>query len=241
MKTIGIIPARYGSSRFPGKPLANICGKPMIWWVYNTLSQMREISETRVATDDERIFRCVSEFGGKAIMTGECASGTDRVAEACRDLDFDIVLNIQGDEPMVRPELIRKLLSAFDDEYVKMATLRRKIDNEMELRDPNIAKLIINNKEDAIYFSRSEIPYNRENADIIYYKHIGIYGYTRNFLFEFVSWPQSSLEKAECLEQLRVIENGYAIRTVETQFQSIGVDLPEHIKAVEKEMESMIK
>ena len=236
MKVISVIPARYASTRFPGKPLASICGKPMIWWVYNAISQMPEISKTYVATDDLRIYDAVKSFNGNAVVTCECNCGTDRVAEVCRDMSFDIVLNIQGDEPMVRTEHIKALINAFNDTTVQMATLRKKIEEEKEINDPNIAKVIVNSSEDAIYFSRNAIPCNRDNIEVVYYKHIGLYAFKRDFLYKFVSLPQSNLEKAESLEQLRAIENGYNIRTVETAFQSIGVDLPEHINAVEKEI-----
>ena len=237
MKIICVIPARYNSSRFPGKPLADILGKPMIWWVYNAVSKMPEVSETYVATDDERIFYAACSFGAQAVMTGACATGTDRVAEVCRNLDFDIVLNIQGDEPMIRSELVLDLISAFDGDKVQMATLRKRIENEAELHDSNIAKVVVGRNGDALYFTRSAVPHNRDgDSEIDYFKQIGVYGYRKEFLDKFVSLPQSPLEKAECLEQLRALENGYAIRTVETSYQSIGVDIPEHISAVERKL-----
>jgi len=240
MKVIAVIPARYNSSRFPGKPLASILGKSMIYWVYKSVSEILEISETYVATDDERIFNEVEQFGGRAVMTGECACGTDRIYEACKDLDFDIVLNIQGDEPMIRRELVLALLSAFTDENVCMSTLKKKIDAEHEINDPNIAKLITDQSGNAIYFSRSTIPYNRDkNPCVDYYKHIGMYGYRKDFLKQFVQLPRTPLEIAEELEQLRAIENGYPIRVVETKFQSIGVDLPEHIPLVEAHLKKL--
>lgn len=236
-KIISIIPARYQSSRFPGKPLALINGKSMIQWVYERVSSVPEIEEVYVATDDQRIFDAIESFGGKAIMTGECVCGSDRVYQACRYLDADIILNIQGDEPMIKTEMIRDLISAFNDPEVKMATLKKEITSESDINNPNIAKLITDENSNAIYFSRSTIPYNRDGRDDIkYYKHIGVYGYTKDFLKTFVSLPQSSLENAEQLEQLRAIENGYKIRVIETQHQSIGVDLPEHIAIVEEEM-----
>ena len=236
-KIVSIIPARYQSSRFPGKPLAVILGKPMIQWVYERVSSVSEITEVYVATDDQRIYDAVLGFGGKAIMTGECSCGSDRVYQACENLDADIILNIQGDEPMIKTEMIRDLISAFNDPEVKMATLKKEITSESDINNPNIAKLITDENSNAIYFSRSTIPYNRDGRDDIkYYKHIGVYGYTKDFLKTFISLPQSSLENAEQLEQLRAIENGYKIRVIETQHQSIGVDLPEHIAIVEEEM-----
>lgn len=238
MKIVGIIPARYQSSRFPGKPLAMILGKPMIQWVYEKVKLVEEISDVYVATDDQRIFDTVASFGGKAVMTGQCACGTDRVYQACKDIDCDVVLNIQGDEPMIKTEMIRDLISAFNDPSVYMATLKKEITEQKDIDNPNIAKLITNVNNNAIYFSRSTIPYNRDGIkDVKYYKHIGVYGYTKDFLEKFVSLPQSSFEKAEQLEQLRAIENGYSIRVIETQHQSIGVDLPEHIGVIEEELQ----
>lgn len=237
MKIIAVIPARYESSRFPGKPLANICGKPMICWVYEAVKKVEEISGVYVATDDERIYKTVEDFGGKAVMTGKCSCGTERIAEACRDIDCDVVLNIQGDEPMIQRGMILDLISAFRDSSVEMATLKKRITTEGEINNPNIAKVITDVNNDAIYFSRSSIPYNRDGREgVKYYKHIGVYGYTKHFLECFAAWERSSLEQAEELEQLRVIENGYKIRVVETEYQSIGVDLPEHIALVEQEL-----
>lgn len=235
-KIIAVIPSRYGSSRYPGKPLAQILGKPMIQWVYERVLEVSEISDVYVATDDERIYNSVIGFGGKAVMTGECSCGTDRVYQVCKDIDCNIVLNIQGDEPMIKPEMIRDLISAFDDPDVKMATLKKEIVNESDINNPNIAKLITDSDRNAIYFSRSTVPYNRDGKSIKYFKHIGIYGYKKTFLKEFVSLPKSMLEEVEQLEQLRAIENGHKIRVIETQHQSIGVDIPEHISIVEAEL-----
>lgn len=237
MKIISIIPARYQSSRFPGKPLVTILGKPMIQWVYEKVSSVSEIADVYVATDDERIFNVVTEFGGKAIMTGECACGSDRVYQACEKIDADIILNIQGDEPSIKTEMIRDLISAFNDSEVEMATLKKEIKPEEDVNNPNMVKVLTNVNDNAMYFSRSAIPYNRDNVEgVKHYKHIGVYGYKKDFLKKFVNMPQSSFEKAESLEQLRALENGYKIRVVETKHQSIGVDLPEHIALVEEEL-----
>lgn len=237
-KIIAIIPARYQSSRFPGKPLAVISGKPMIQRVYEQVSGVPEIAEVYVATDDRRIYDAVESFGGRVVMTGECACGSDRVYQACKDIEADIVLNIQGDEPMIKTQMIQDLIGAFNDPEVQMATLKKEIISESDINNPNIAKVITDINNDAIYFSRSTIPYNRDGGETVkYYKHIGVYGYTKRFLKTFVELPQSSLEKSEQLEQLRAIENGCKIRVIETQYQSIGVDLPEHIAIVEAEME----
>lgn len=236
---VAVIPSRYASSRFPGKPLVTILDKPMIQWVYEKVSSVPEISDVYVATDDERIFNTVTEFGGKAIMTGECVCGSDRVYQACKEIDAKVILNIQGDEPSIKKEMIQDLISAFDDSEVQMATLKKEIINEEDINNPNIVKVITDCNNDAIYFSRSVVPYNRDNVKSVkHYKHIGVYGYKKDFLEKFVNMPQSSLEKTESLEQLRIIENGYKIRVFETKHQSIGVDLPEHIALVEQELKN---
>lgn len=238
-KIVAVIPARYQSSRFPGKPLAQIAGKPMIQWVYERVSRVEEISAVYAAVDDERIYKTVESFGGRAVMTGQCSCGSERVYEASRDIEADIILNIQGDEPLIKTEMIQDLISIFEDNSVQMATLKKELSNDADLENPNIAKVITDVNENAIYFSRSVIPHNRDGISVKYYKHIGVYGYTKEFLKIFAGLPQSALEKAEQLEQLRAIENGYAIRVKETYFESIGVDLPEHIKLVEKQMEGI--
>jgi 3-deoxy-manno-octulosonate cytidylyltransferase (CMP-KDO synthetase) len=240
MKIIAVIPARYESSRFPGKPLADICGKPMIQWVFERVSFVDEIDEVYVATDDDRIFEAVKGFGGKAIMTGECSCGTDRVYQAVKDIDADIIINIQGDEPLIDPEMVRNLITAFDDNNVVMATLKKKITNSDDIDNPNVVKVIDDNKGDAIYFSRFSIPYNRDDRNIQYYKHIGIYGYRKEFLNRFVSLPKGMLEISESLEQLRALENGYKIRVHETDYQSIGVDVPEDINKVTEQIEKLM-
>ena len=235
MKIICVIPARYNSSRFIGKPLTPILGKPMITWVCDAIAQIPEISQTYVATDDERIFKVVEEHGVKAVMTGDCSCGTERVYEACKDMDFDIVLNIQGDEPLIQREIVLDLISAFKDKDVYMATLKKRIESDKEINDKNIAKVVTDCHNNAIYFSRSPIPCNRDQREgVLFFKHIGVYGYTKDFLGQYVKLPGTPLETAEALEQLRVIECGYKIRVVETNHQSIGVDIPEHVPVVEK-------
>lgn len=236
-KIIAIIPARYQSSRFPGKPLTSICGKAMIQWVYERVMSVDQIKSVYVATDDIRIFEAVENFGGNVIMTGECSCGTDRVYQACKDIEGDIILNVQGDEPLIKPEMIRDLIEAFNDSDVQMATLRKKIVNNDELDNPNVVKVITDKFDDAIYFSRFAIPFDRDKKnEIDIYKHIGIYGYKKSFLEKFVAMEQTNLEKIECLEQLRAIENGYKIRVKETIYQSIGVDQPSDIARVEEQM-----
>lgn len=240
-KIIAFIPARYASSRFPGKPLAIINGKPMIQWVYEAVLKVEDISEAYVATDDTRITECVEGFGGKYILTSDKhKSGSDRIAECITKIemnDDDIVLNIQGDEPMIKTEMIKTLISAFEDASVYMATLKKEIKEKEEIDNPNIAKVITDINNDAIYFSRSTIPFDRDGLNNMkYFKHIGVYGYKKKFIEEFTRLENRNLENMEQLEQLRVIENGYKIRVIETEHQSIGVDLPEHIKIIEQNL-----
>ena len=232
---VAVIPARYQSSRFPGKPLAMIAGKPMIQRVYEQVKQAVGIDEVVVATDDERIYNTVRQFNGKAVMTGECSCGTERVYEATKDNICNIVINVQGDEPLIKPKMIEELVSVFANNDVVMATLCKEIVDENEVNNPNIVKVIRDKNDDALYFSRYPIPFNRDGRnDIKYYKHIGIYGYTKDFLKEYVSMEKSSLEIAENLEQLRVLENGYKIKIKETIYDSIGVDRQEDIIKLEE-------
>lgn len=239
MKIYGIIPARYNSTRFPGKPLALICGKPMIQWVYETVKKITKIDDVIVATDDRRIEEAVKLFKGKVIMTSknhQC--GSDRINECAEILklnDDDIVINIQGDEPLIKEEMILDLLTAFEQSDVYMATLKKEIQNSEEIDNPNVVKVITDLDENAIYFSRYSIPYDRNHmSNIKRYKHIGLYGYKRFFLRKFSEMPKSNLEISESLEQLRVLENGFSIKVIETKWQTIGVDSPEQIQEVEK-------
>ncbi len=236
---IVIIPARYESSRFPGKPLALICDKPMIEHVYSRAKRLNEIDEVYVATDDERIMKCVESFGGKAIMTKkEHPSGTDRIAEAIDILNISedsIIINIQGDQPTFSKKAIIDLLRPFNTlPYPDMSTLVYRIRRNEEIRDPNHVKTVWDKKGRAIYFSRSPIPYFADKSiPPIYYKHLGFYAYTYTFLKIFVNLPPSPLEKVERLEQLRALEHGYEIRVVETSEDSIEIDRPEDISRVE--------
>ncbi len=236
-KVIVVIPSRYGSSRFPGKPLAMIAGKPMIERVYEQVKRVDGIGKVVVATDDERIYDVVKQFGGEAVMTGECSCGTERVYEAVKKESCDIVINVQGDEPLIKAEMIRKLVSAFEEETVVMATLCKEIVAAVDIESSDIVKVTRDKKNDALYFSRHAIPFNRDcRNDVKYFKHIGIYGYTKEFLQTYVNLPRTPLEEAENLEQLRVLEHGYKIRVVETRFDSIGVDRPEDVLRVESEL-----
>ena len=233
----GIIPARYASSRFPGKPLVLIGNKTMIQRVYDQASKSLEM--VWVATDDKRIFEAVSDFGGKAVMTSpNHLSGTDRCAEAVTKISqetgktIDVVINIQGDEPFIKPEQITLLINCFDDETVELATLIRKVEPGEEIFNPNQPKVIINSNGDAIYFSRAAIPYVRDSEKSdwskkhIFYKHPGLYAYRTETLKKITLLPRSSLEISESLEQNRWIENGYLIRTAVTHWESIGIDTP---------------
>ena len=230
---VAIIPSRYQSSRFPGKPLAMISGKTMIQRVYEQVKKVKSIKEVIVATDDERIFDVVMRFQGKAVMTGECSCGTERVYEAVRDYPCDIVINVQGDEPLIKPEMIDELISAFGNDEVIMATLCKEI-SDNDINNPNIVKVVRDKNNDALYFSRYGIPFNRDkNNKVKHYKHIGIYGYTKEFLKNYMSLTKTPLEEAENLEQLRILEHGYKIRMKETKYDSMGVDIPEDILKIE--------
>lgn len=206
----------------------------MIEWVYKRVSKVPEIEEVLVATDDIRIYNAVIDFGGKAVMTGECSCGTERVYEAVKEVLCDIVINVQGDEPLIQKEMLQDLIATFKDEQVYMATLKKEIKRQEDIDNPNIVKVIVDKDDNAIYFSRCPIPYNRDGIEARYYKHIGLYGYTKVFLEKYVKMQKSALEKCENLEQLRVLENGFDIRVKETRYESIGVDLPEHITQVER-------
>jgi 3-deoxy-manno-octulosonate cytidylyltransferase (CMP-KDO synthetase) len=240
-RIIAIIPARYESRRFPGKPMALINGKPMIQWVYERVSNAQKVSETYVATDDERILDCVRGFNGKAVMTSaKHESGSDRLAECAEILKLkenDIILNIQGDEPLIQEIMIQELISTMTDPKIYMGTLKEKIINIDDIKNPNIVKVITDVNGNAIYFSRYPIPYNRNDLkDIVYYRHVGVYAYRAFFLKKYTQLPKARLEMAESLEQLRALENGYKIRVTKTQCSSIGVDTAEQIKQVEEIM-----
>ena len=241
MRVVGVIPARLKSERFPEKPLANIYGYPMIEWVYKRAKLCNEIDKIVVATDDLKIFNCVESFGGNVVMTSsECPSGTDRVGEVAKKLNCDVVINIQGDEPLVDPYSLKKLVSVFaENEDLKMATLITKIDKKKELNNKNIVKVVVDKENYALYFSRSEIPFlrNFEFKDFTFYKHIGIYGYDREFLLKFLSMKKGVLEEAESLEQLRAIENGTRIKcAVVEKWYGVSVDVPSDVEKVEREI-----
>lgn len=243
MKVVCIIPARYQSTRFEGKPLADLCGKPMIQHVYERVLKARTVSYAAVATDDDRIYRTVLNFGGQAIMTSpDHKSGTDRIAEAVSTLDLrdeDIVVNIQGDQPLFEPGQIDEVAQPLlDDSSLPMATLIYRIQREEEITHPHAVKVVFDRSHFAIYFSRATIPFVRDKGQqAVYYKHHGIYAYRRSFLTTFTRLPEGILEKWEALEQLRAIEHGYKIKVVETRHDSVEVDTCEELERVARMIE----
>jgi len=243
MKVVCIIPARFESTRFEGKPLADLCGRPMIQHVYERVLKSGSVSQAAVATDDDRIYRTVVNFGGRAVMTAaDHKSGTDRIAEAVAGLKLnpdDIVLNVQGDQPLFEPvqidEVVQPLL---EDPAIVMATLIYRILRAEEITHPNAVKVVVDRDGFAIYFSRATIPYVRDPGQAAnYYKHHGIYAYRRSFLETFTRLPQGVLERLEALEQLRSIEHGYKIKVVETIYDSVEVDTCEELARVARIIE----
>lgn len=238
MKILGVIPARYGSTRFFGKPLKDINGHPMIEWVYKR-AKNANIDEVVVATDDEKIYEVVKSFGGNVIMTSkEHENGTSRIIEVINDekyKNFDFVINIQGDEPLIDSESINILANNYREEKSEIVTLKKILKDKKDIENPNVVKVITDFNNNAIYFSRCPIPYERNTIENYkYYKHIGIYGYTTNFLNKLNSLKDGIIEKVESLEQLKFIENGYKIKVLETESNVIGVDTPEDLEIVRK-------
>ena len=247
MKITAVIPARYASTRFPGKALAELDGRPMIQHVYERASQSKLVSRVIVATDDPRIADAVNMIGGEAIMTSiDHETGTDRLAEVAAGLDSDIIVNVQGDEPLIDPAMIDLAIQPFLEEAgLQMGTVKTRIKCLHDFLSPNVVKVVTDNRGDALYFSRSPLPFFRDkwkdlkdesfcSGKLLCYKHVGMYVYRRDFLLKFAAMPATFLEISEKLEQLRAIENGVKIRVVETEFESIGVDTPDDlIKAQE--------
>ena len=236
MSIIAVIPARYSSTRLPGKPLADICGKPMVQHVYERVARVDILNKVIVATDDERILHAVESFGGKACMTNpDCASGSDRLIEVAHTHPSDIYLNVQGDEPLLESSAVEKLAQAMlTDTALQMATLCCHISEE-QAKDPNLVKVVRAHNGNALYFSRSPIPYPRKGGiPAAYWGHLGIYAYRRDLLMRFGSLPFSQLEHTEKLEQLRVLEAGISIRVLETVASGPGVDTPEDLELVRK-------
>ena len=235
MKAIGVIPARYGATRFEGKLLQDLCGKPVIQHVYERAKKARGLNDLVIAADDERILKAVQKFGGKVVMTSKShTTGTDRLAEVVNAMDVDVVVNIQGDEPLIHPfvidDLVREMMA---DPTLVMATVVKKSHSVEEFKSRDVVKAVVNEKGEALYFSRSPIPTlltPSGDPESYFYKHIGIYAYNKDFLFTFKKLPPSSLEKNERLEQLRALEHGYRIRVIETKFETVGVDTPEDLE-----------
>jgi len=241
MSVVGIIPARYASTRFPGKALAMLNGAPLIQHVYEQAKQATQLAEVLVATDDERIVQAVERFGGKAVMTSpDHRSGTERVAQIARQVTTPVFINIQGDEPLIRPEQIDQLaefLSAH--QAVPMATLMTPLTRQEDASNPNVVKVVVDQNGYALYFSRATIPFERANRPTGQpanrsYKHLGLYGYQRYFLLRYPHLTPTPLEQMEQLEQLRVLEHGYRMKVLETPYDTVGVDTPEDLRRVEQ-------
>lgn len=236
MSIIAVIPSRYASTRLPGKPLVDICGKPMVQHVYEHVRQVSLFDEVLVATDDERIVRTVTAFGGKACMTSpDCSSGSDRLIEVASSHPADIYVNVQGDEPLVEPSSIEKLAEVMlENPDIQMGTLCYPV-SEQQAQNPNLVKVVRAHNGNALYFSRSPIPFPRSGGIASsYFGHLGIYAYRREFLMNFGNLPWSSLENTEKLEQLRVLQAGIAIRVLEVEPSGPGVDTPEDLEEVRR-------
>jgi 3-deoxy-manno-octulosonate cytidylyltransferase (CMP-KDO synthetase) len=270
MHAIVVIPARYASTRFPGKPLAPLKGIPLIQHVYQNSRKSRLAGDVIVATDSETIFETVLSFGGRAVMTsGDHASGTDRIAEVAAGLDCDVVVNVQGDEPLIHPAMIDEVISVLDDDAAAMGTLAKRITARREVFDPNVVKVVFDEKGFAFYFSRAPIPYHRDffsaearkygspdaafrshafspgqpdfpASELKMFKHVGIYSYRRDALLALTRRAPSPLEMTERLEQLRALENGFRIKVRETFFETSGVDTPEDLERIEKCLNSSL-
>jgi len=232
-----IIPARYASTRLPGKPLIEVGGKTIIQWVYEKALASKFASKTIVATDDQRIFDAVKSFGGEVAMTRtDHQSGSDRIFEVMTQYpEITLAVNVQGDEPLITPESIDSSIKALlEDESADISTLIRKIDNEEEFQNPNVVKVVFDNAQNALYFSRSPIPYHRNTGKASNYAHIGLYAYRRAALEKMTKLPQSSLELAESLEQLRALQNGMKIKTSIVDYKPIGIDTPDDVEEFKK-------
>ncbi|MCZ6484450.1 MAG: 3-deoxy-manno-octulosonate cytidylyltransferase [Acidobacteria bacterium] len=239
MHFVGVIPVRFNSSRLPGKPLIEIAGKPLIQWVYERVSQVSRLAEVIVATEDERVFRRVKDFGGKALMTAsDHLTGSDRVAEVAESVQGEVFVNIQGDEPLMAADTIEQVCSPFEgNSQVQITTSRIKITDPAEIDSPDVVKVVVDEQDRALYFSRSTIPYPRKAAGAVY-KHLGLYGYRREFLQILSKLRPSRLEKIEALEQLRWLENGIPIQVVEVYQDSLGVDTEEDLERVRPLLEN---
>src|SRR3989338_1618829 len=241
MEAIGGIPGRYGASRFEGKLLKDLCGKPVIQHVYERARKAKLLDDLIIAADDDRILKVVEGFGGKGIFTSKShTTGTERLTEVVSEMDVRVIVNIQGDEPLIHPLLIDDLVRAMQaDPKLKMATVAKKSHSAEEFRSKDVVKLTMDENGSALYFSRAAIPALAKPAPggDWFYKRIGIYAYTKDFLFELKKFPPSYLEKKEKLEQLRALENGYRIRVIETAFETVGIDTPEDLELAKARLE----
>ena len=247
MRAFGVIPARYAATRFPGKVLAQLSGRPVIQYVYEEALKAATLEDLVVATDDERILKAVEDFGGRAVITAKGhRSGTDRLTEVVNQIDTQIVVNIQADEPLINFSMIDELVNCLlQDSSIPMATLICKIEDMQELVDPNVVKVVKDKNNFALYFSRSPIPNLRSSLPVgqrlTFFKHLGLYAYSKEFLFTFTNLPTGELEQVERLEQLRALENGYKIKVLETNFNTIGVDTPEDLEKIKAYLENGVQ
>lgn len=234
---IGVIPARYESTRLSHKLLRTICGKSLLQWTWENASATYSLDRLIIACDHLEIKKVAKNFGAEVVLTSpKHSSGTDRIAEAVREINAKIVINIQADEPLIHHSIIDRLAhEMLADEKVVMATVKKKIDRESEVNNPSVVKVVTTREDNALYFSRFPIPFYRdESSRSLHYKHLGIYAYTKDFLYTFKNLPESSLEGAEKLEQLRALEAGYKVKVIETQFDSYGVDTEDDLREVER-------
>jgi 3-deoxy-manno-octulosonate cytidylyltransferase (CMP-KDO synthetase) len=239
MDVIGVIPARYSSSRFEGKVLADILGKPMLQHVWEQAKQAFLLDDLIIACDDEKVAGVAGGFGAKVVLTAkEHTCGTDRITEVVNPLDVKIIINIQADEPLIHPMMIDSLAQVLlDDSSISMVTLMKRIEDSKQISDPHVVKVVVDKNNFALYFSRAPLPFKAENSEVkspVYYKHIGLYAYTKDFLFVYKNIPVSNLEKIERLEQLRVLEEGLRIKVIETKYETIGVDTPADLEKVKE-------
>lgn len=243
LKVVAVIPARYKSTRFEGKPLAKICGKPMIYWVYNQTIKAKNVDEVFVATDDERIKKAVEGFGGKVVMTSDKhQTGTDRIAEAVENIDADIIVDVQGDEPLVHPEMIEQAVEPLlQDDKLHLTTLIAPISAPGDFIDSSVVKTVINKDKNIMFFSRSPIPYPKTKQSYKVYKQIGLYAFKKQFIQDFAKMEQTPLELIEGVELMRALENGYKVKGVETQHNTHSVDTISDLIEIEKIMNLRIK
>lgn len=239
MDVVGVIPARFSSTRFEGKVLADILGKPMLQHVWERARQAKFLDDLIIACDDERVAEAAKAFGAKVVFTAKAHTcGSDRIAEVVNPLDVRIIINIQGDEPLIHPMMIDSVAQALlYDPRISMVTLMKRIEDPQEVNDPHVVKVVTDKFGFALYFSRSAIPHHAANSEVrepVYYKHIGLYGYTKDFLFVYKNLPVCDLEETECLEQLRVLEEGFKIKVIETKYETIGVDTEQDLEKVKE-------